>query len=57
LQPVYIHPLFKSSAVATSEIAIAKLKNYKSPISDQIPAELIQAGDNIGTIKKYRNLN
>jgi hypothetical protein len=25
------------------EIAIAKLKNYKSPGSDQIPAELIQA--------------
>jgi hypothetical protein len=24
------------------EIAIAKLKNYKSPGSDQIPAELIQ---------------
>jgi hypothetical protein len=26
------------------EIAIAKLKNYKSPGSDQFPAELIQAG-------------
>jgi hypothetical protein len=26
------------------EIAIAKLKRYKSPGSDQIPAELIQAG-------------
>jgi hypothetical protein len=26
------------------EIAIAKLKTYKSPDSDQIPAELIQAG-------------
>jgi hypothetical protein len=26
------------------EIAIAKLKSYKSPGSDQIPAELIQAG-------------
>jgi hypothetical protein len=26
------------------EIAIAKLKEYKSPGSDQIPAELIQAG-------------
>jgi hypothetical protein len=25
------------------EIAIAKLKRYKSPGSDQIPAELIQA--------------
>jgi hypothetical protein len=26
------------------EIAIAKLKKYKSPGSDWIPAELIQAG-------------
>jgi hypothetical protein len=26
------------------EIAIVKLKKYKSPGSDQIPAELIQAG-------------
>jgi hypothetical protein len=26
------------------EIAIAKLKKYKSPRSNQIPAELIQAG-------------
>jgi hypothetical protein len=26
------------------EIAIAKLKKYKSPAIDQIPAELIQAG-------------
>jgi hypothetical protein len=29
------------------EIAIAKLKKYKSPGSDQIPAELIQAGGKI----------
>jgi hypothetical protein len=27
-----------------AEIAIAKLKKYKSPGSDQIPAELMQAG-------------
>jgi hypothetical protein len=26
------------------EIAIPKLKNYKSPGTDQIPAELIKAG-------------
>jgi hypothetical protein len=30
-----------------AEIAIAKLKNYKSPGSDEIPAELIQGGDEI----------
>jgi hypothetical protein len=29
------------------EIAIAKLKKYKSPGSDQIQAELIQAGGEI----------
>jgi hypothetical protein len=29
------------------EIAIAKLKKYESPGSDQIPAELIQAGGDI----------
>jgi hypothetical protein len=29
------------------EIAIAKLKKYKSPGSGQIPAELIQAGGEI----------
>jgi hypothetical protein len=29
------------------EIAIEKLKRYKSPGSDQIPAELIQAGGEI----------
>jgi hypothetical protein len=29
------------------EISIAKLKNYKSPGSDQIPAELYQAGGEI----------
>jgi hypothetical protein len=26
------------------EVAIGKLKRYKSPVSDQIPAEQIQAG-------------
>jgi hypothetical protein len=30
-----------------AEIAIAKLKKYKSPGSDEIPAELIQAGGEI----------
>jgi hypothetical protein len=29
------------------EIAIAKLKKYKSPPSDQIPEELIQAGETL----------
>jgi hypothetical protein len=29
------------------EIAIAKLKKYKAPHSDLIPAEMIQAGDTV----------
>jgi hypothetical protein len=39
------------------EIAIAKLKKYKSPGSDQIPAELIQAGGKmlLSTIHKQIN--
>jgi hypothetical protein len=30
-------------------ICIAKLRKYKSPGSDQIPAELIQAEENVWT--------
>jgi hypothetical protein len=37
-------PLVPGSSHLEVEIAIAKLKKYKSPGSDQIPAELIQAG-------------
>jgi hypothetical protein len=35
-------PLVPSPSSLEDEITIAKLKNYKSPGSDQIPAELIQ---------------
>jgi hypothetical protein len=37
-------PLIPGPRPLVAEIAIAKLKRYKSPGSDQIPAELIQAG-------------
>jgi hypothetical protein len=37
-------PLVLGPSLIEVEIAIAKLKKYKSPGSDQIPAELIQAG-------------
>jgi hypothetical protein len=39
------------------EIAIAKLKKYKSPGNDQIPAELIKAGGGmlLSTINKLIN--
>jgi hypothetical protein len=40
-------PLVPGTSRLEVEIAIAKLKNYKSPGSDQIPAELIQAGGEI----------
>jgi hypothetical protein len=39
------------------EIAIAKLKMYKSPGSDQIPAELIQAGGENMRSKIYKLVN
>jgi hypothetical protein len=41
-------PLVPGPSRLEVEIAIAKLKKYKSPGSDQIPAELIQArGENL----------
>jgi hypothetical protein len=38
-------PLVPSPSHLEFEIAFAKLKNYKSPGNDLIPAQLIQAGD------------
>jgi hypothetical protein len=40
-------PLVPGPSRREVEIAIAKLKKYKSPGSDQISAELIQAGGEI----------
>jgi hypothetical protein len=40
-------PLVSGPSHLEIEIAIAKLKNYKSPSSDKIMAELIQAGGEI----------
>jgi hypothetical protein len=40
-------PLVPEPTRLEVEIAIAKSKKYKSPGSDQIPAELIQAGGKI----------
>jgi hypothetical protein len=39
------------------EIAIANLKKYKSPGSDQIPAELIQAGGKILLSEIHKLIN
>jgi hypothetical protein len=40
-------PLVPGPSCLEVEIAIAKLKKYKQPSSDQIPVELIQAGGEI----------
>jgi hypothetical protein len=37
-------PLVPEPSLVEVEIAIGKLKSYKSPGTDQIPAELIRAG-------------
>jgi hypothetical protein len=39
-----VEPLVPDHSRFEVEIAITNLKRYKSPGSDQIPAELIQAG-------------
>jgi hypothetical protein len=50
-------PLVPSSSRLEVEIAIAKLKKYKSPGSDQIPAELIQAGGEILLSELHKLIN
>jgi hypothetical protein len=37
-------PFVPKPSVSEVEVAIGKLKRYKSPGVDQIPAEIIQAG-------------
>jgi hypothetical protein len=39
------------------EFAIEKLERYKSPAIDEIPRELIQAGENISRPKIYKFIN
>jgi hypothetical protein len=41
---IEVHPLVPGSSRLEAEIVIANLKKYKSPGSDKIPAEVIQAG-------------
>jgi hypothetical protein len=50
VRPAEIHtaePLVPGASHLEVQTAIAKLKRYKSPGSDQIPAELYQAGREI----------
>jgi hypothetical protein len=49
-------PLVPGPSHIEVEIAIAKLKKYKFPGSDQIPAELIQAGGKI-LLSLFHKLN
>jgi hypothetical protein len=39
------------------EVAIAKLKRHRSPSSDQIPAEFMQAGGDILRSQNHKKLN
>jgi hypothetical protein len=50
-------PLVPGPSRLEVEIAIAKLKKYKSPGSDQIPAELIQAGDKMSLFAIHKLIN
>jgi hypothetical protein len=49
--------LIPDSSHFEAEIVIVKLKRYKSPGSDQIQAELIQAGGEILRSKIYKLIN
>jgi hypothetical protein len=50
-------PLVPGPSHLEVEIAIAKLKKYKTPGSDQIPAELIQAGAEILLSANHKLIN
>ena len=47
-------PLIPEPTLLEVEIAIEKLKNYKSPSIDQIPAELTQVGGNYLLTEIYK---
>jgi hypothetical protein len=50
-------PLVSDPSPCEVEIAMAKLKSFKSPGSDQIPAEHIQAGGEILRCKMHKLIN
>jgi hypothetical protein len=50
-------PLVPGPSRLEVETAIAKLKKYKSPGSDQIPAELIQAGGELLLLPIHKHIS
>jgi hypothetical protein len=50
-------PLVPEPSSSEADIAIEKLKMYKSPVTDQIPVELIQAGGNTLRSKIHKLIN
>jgi hypothetical protein len=52
-----VKPLVPELSPFEAEIAIAKLKRYKSPGCDQIPAELSQARGEILYSKFHKQIN
>jgi hypothetical protein len=50
-------PLVPDPSPFEVEFAIAKLKRHKSPGSDEIPAEVIQAGGEILRCKIHKLIN
>jgi hypothetical protein len=57
LQVHTAEPLEPGPSRLQVEIAIAKLKKYKSPVSDEIPAELIEAGGEISLSAIHKLIN
>jgi hypothetical protein len=49
-----VEPLVPEPSSFKVEIIIEKLKKYKSPCIDQIPAEMIQAGGNTLCFKIHK---
>jgi hypothetical protein len=47
-------PLVQEPTLVEMEIAVGKLKSYKSPTTDHIPAEVIKAGGKISCSEVHK---
>jgi hypothetical protein len=54
---VQLSPLVPDPSPSEVKIATAKLKRYRSPGGDQIPAELIQAGGETLSSEIHKSIN